>query len=133
MKTRIVTAAGIALMMLALGCTTANEKQASDKDLNFEAQLTAALPLADQGFVLKICNTNEEAGDHGSLSMSILSEKPDPDHLGKTISTDPITLEKQLAAILNLMDQDHSLNIRQEPGEEGSPAQLIFTVHKRTS
>ncbi len=121
------TALGI---LLALGCSATAEKQASTRDLNFEEQLTAALPLADQGFVLKVCNTNQEPGDHGSLSMSILSGKSDPDHPGKTIAAGPISPEKQLASILTLVDQDHSLNIRQVTDSMTGQPLFEFTIHK---
>lgn len=118
-------AGGIAWALLALGCSEPAEKQASTKDLNFEEQLMAVLPLADQAHVLKICNT----GKGEALSMSILSEKPDPGNPGQTVPTDPIPVEKQLSGILTLVDKDHSLNIRQVTDPKNGQRQLEFTIH----
>ncbi|MCC6840715.1 MAG: hypothetical protein IT230_11200 [Flavobacteriales bacterium] len=126
MRTPILLCGGIALLLL--GCSRTQEPVAEATDQRFENQLLAVLPHLGQGTVLKVCNTNDQPGDKGVLEFSIVPEKPDPANPGKLLPVDPLTTAEQLAAILPLVDQRHSFNIRSVAGRNGGQPQLVFTI-----
>ncbi len=129
METRTTLLGGIALVLLSLACSKASEPQAKANELNAEEQMLAVFPKMDPGTVLKVCNTNGQPGDQGSLQFSILAAKPDPNNPGKTIPTDQPSLEQQLATILPFVDEHHALNIRSVTDKESGQPRLVFTVH----
>lgn len=128
MKNRTILLSGVAITMLSFACSKASEPQAKAKELSFEEQMLAVFPKMDQGTVLKVCNTNGQPGDQGSLQFSILAAKPDPNNPGKTIPTGQPSLEQQLATILPFVDEHHALNIRSVTDKENGQARLVFTV-----
>ncbi|HRO39930.1 MAG TPA: hypothetical protein PLY76_10135 [Flavobacteriales bacterium] len=129
MKNRTLPLSGVALTMLLLGCSRASEPQTKANDFGFEQQMLAIFPKMEPGTVLKVCNTNGQPGDQGSLQFSIEATKPDPENPGKTIPTEPLSVEQQLAAILPFVDEHHSVNIRSITDKESGLPRMVFTIH----
>lgn len=126
MKTPILLFGGIVLLLL--GCSQTHEPVAEATDQSFENQLLAVLPHLGQGTVLQVCNTNDRQGENGVLEFSIASERPDPANPGKLMPVDPLTAAAQLAAILPLIDEQHSFTIKSVADDAGGEARLVFTI-----
>ncbi|MGB3526971.1 MAG: hypothetical protein WBB32_13500 [Flavobacteriales bacterium] len=120
----------VALIAFFLGCSEAGAPQAEAKakDMGFEQQMLAVLPVLDQGTVLKVCNMNARPGDQGSLQFSIEAAQADPNDPGKLIPMEQRSLEQQLAEILPLVDEHHALNIRTVTDGSNGQAHLVFTI-----
>lgn len=127
MKKHLFQLSGIALMAMALGCSRAPEPKAQSHALDMDEQLMAALPLVDEGMVMKVCSN---AGSE-SLSFSFVAEKPDPANPGQTLAVDPIPTEKQLAAILQVVDEHHMVKVHQEMDEASGEMHLVFSIERK--
>lgn len=127
MKTKLSLFAGSALLMLAMGCAKPSERQSNTDKLGMDEQLLAVLPVLDRNTVLKVCDAKD---DHGNLSFSFVAEKPDPNDPGKTIAADQLSLEKQVAMILPLVDADHAFIVRSTTDEASGHKQLVFTIQR---
>lgn len=112
-------------MVLALGCSGTPGPQAEAPGFGMDEQLLAALPLLNQGAVLKACADEKSE----VLSFSFLAEKPDPANHNKTLPADPMPTEEQLTAILRLVDERHTLKVRSEREADGR-SHLVFTIHR---
>lgn len=127
MKKHLFQFSGIALIVLAVGCSRAPEPKAQSYALDMDEQLMAALPLVDEGMVMKVCsNVGSE-----SLSFSFVAEKPDPANPGQTMAVDPIPTEKQLAAILRVVDEHHMVKVHQETDEASGEMHLVFSIERK--
>lgn len=127
MKKHLFQLSGMVLMMLAVSCSRAPEPKAQSHALDMDEQLMAALPLVDEGMVMQVCsNVGSE-----SLSFSFVAEKPDPANPGQTLAVDPIPTEKQLAAILQVVDEHHMVKVHQETDEASGEPHVVFSVERR--
>ncbi len=127
MKKHISQFSGLALMVLILGCGRAPEPQAKAHEFGLDEQLMAVLPLVDEGAVLKVCADDKA----GNLRFSFLAATPDPANPGQTVAADPIPMEKQLTAILQVVDEHHMVKIHRETDEASGEMHLIFSIERK--
>lgn len=127
MKKHLFQLSGMALLVLAASCGRAPGPKAQVHALDMEEQLLAAMSLVDEGMVMKVCSN---AGSE-SLSFSFVAEKPDPANPGQTMAVDPIPTEKQLAAILQVVDELHMVKVHQETDEASGEMHLVFSIERK--
>ncbi len=127
MKKHLFQLSGIALMVLALGCSRAPEPKAETQPIGLDEQLLAVLPFVEEGTVMKVCSDDKAE----SLSFSFLAEKADPDNPGRTMAADPMPIEKQLATILQVVDEHHMVKVHQETDEASGEPHVVFSVERR--
>ncbi len=128
MKNQAILFTGVAFTTLSLACSKATPPKVNANKLSPEEQMLAIFPKMTSSTVLKVCNTSGQTGDNGSLQFSIEAAKPDPDHPGKTLPIEPLSMEQQLATILPFVDEYHALNIRSVMDKESGQTHLVFTV-----
>lgn len=127
MKKHLFQLSGIALMVMALGCSRTPEPKAEAQQFGLDEQLLAVLPLMDEGAVMKVCADDKAE----SLSFSFLAATPDPANPGQTMAADPMPMEQQLATILQVVDEHHMVKLHQETDEASGEPHVVFSVERR--